>query len=81
MDTFRKRPYVRPTLLVYAFILALSGALLSAGCDGTESRNAVEDTVETVVGKEQVDQFQEVKKELNAIENQQADRYKALEDE
>jgi hypothetical protein len=59
----------------------LAGGLVLNGCEGSESREEVDATVETVVGKEQTDQFKAVKKELQAIETQQADRYKALDEE
>ena len=72
---------MKKTIAAGAFALALAGLVLFTGCEGTESRETVDDTVETVVGKEQTDQFKEVKKELQAIEEQQADRYKALEEE
>lgn len=69
--------------IIYAGIIAfgLAGSLLLSGCEGSESREKVDSTVETVVGKEQTDQFKEAKEELKAIETQQADRYKALDDE
>jgi hypothetical protein len=65
---------------IIALGLAGSLALGGYGCEGSESREKADATVETVVGKEQTDQFKEVKKELQAIEAQQAERYKALEE-
>jgi len=64
-----------------AIALALIGIISFSGCEGSESREKVDRTVETVVGKEQTDQFKEVDKELQAIEAQQAERYNALEEE
>jgi uncharacterized protein HemX len=70
-------------VIVAAVIIALglTGGLVLGGCEGSESREQVDTTVETVVGKEQTDQFKEVKQELQAIETEQAERYKALEEE
>jgi hypothetical protein len=59
----------------------LTGGLVLGGCEGSKSREEVDATVETVVGKEQTDQFKAVKQELQAIEAQQADRYKSLDEE
>jgi len=64
-----------------AIALALIGIISFSGCEGSESREKVDRTVETVVGKEQTDQFKEVDKELQAIEAQQAERYNPLEEE
>ena len=72
---------MKQTIAAGAFALTLAGIALFTACEGTESREKVDDTVEAVVGKEQTDQFKEVKKELQAIEVQQSDRYKALEEE
>jgi hypothetical protein len=62
-------------------VLGLAGGLVLGGCEGSDSREEVDATVETVVGKEQTDQFKEVKKELQAIEAEQAERYKSLDEE
>ena len=56
----------------------LSSALLMAGCEGTESRNRVDDTVDELAGKKQVDQMKAMKEDLEQIQTQQADRLKQL---
>jgi outer membrane murein-binding lipoprotein Lpp len=56
----------------------LSSVLLMAGCEGTESRNQVDDTVEELAGKKQVDQMKSMKEDLDQIQTQQADRLKQL---
>jgi outer membrane murein-binding lipoprotein Lpp len=56
----------------------LSSALLMAGCEGTETRNQVDDTVEELAGKKQVDQMKAMKEDLEQIQTQQADRLKQL---
>jgi hypothetical protein len=61
--------------------LGLASGLVLVGCEGSESREQVDATVETVVGKEQTDQFKAVKQELQAIEAEQAERYKSLDEE
>lgn len=58
----------------------LAATLLIGGCEGTESRNQVNDTVEELAGKKQVDRMKEMKKDLEDIQNQQADRLKTLQD-
>lgn len=72
---------MRKTLCTGIIMLGLAGGLILSGCEGSESREKVDTTVETVVGKEQTDQFKETKEELKAIETQQADRLKVLDEE
>jgi hypothetical protein len=64
-----------------ALVLAFFCGLLFSACEGTETREKVDTTVKTMVGKEQTDQFKKAKEKIGAIEAQQAERYKTLEDE
>jgi len=59
---------------------ALSIALLVSGCEGTETRSEVDDTVEELTGKKKVDQMKAMKEELGNIQTQQEDRLKQLDD-
>jgi len=58
----------------------LSTTLLMSGCEGTETRNQVDDTVEELAGKKKVDQMKAMKEDLEHIQTQQADRIKQLDD-
>ena len=71
-----KRWYQR--LGVIGATALLSSVLLMAGCEGTESRNQVDDTVEELAGKKQVDQMKAMKEDLEQIQTQQADRLEQL---
>ena len=71
-----KRWYQR--LGVIGVTVMLSAALLMAGCEGTETRNQVDETVEELAGKKQVDQMKDMKKDLEQIQTQQAERLKQL---
>ena len=71
-----KRWYQR--LGVMGVTVMLSAALLMAGCEGTETRNQVDDTVEELAGKKQVDQMKAMKEDLEQIQTQQAERLKQL---
>lgn len=57
---------------------ALAAILLLPGCEGTESRSQVDDTVEELSGKKQVERMKDMKKDLEDIQTQQADRLKEL---
>jgi len=69
-----KRWYQR--LGVMGVTVMLSAVLLMAGCEGTETRNQVDDTVEELAGKKQVDQMKAMKEDLEQIQTQQTDRLK-----
>ena len=56
----------------------LSTTLLMSGCENTETRNQVDDTVEELAGKKKVDQMKAMKEDLENIQTQQADRIKQL---
>jgi len=57
---------------------AMAAILLLPGCEGTESRSQVDDTVEELSGKKQVERMKDMKKDLEDIQTQQADRLKEL---
>ncbi|MCB2169902.1 MAG: hypothetical protein KQI78_19750 [Deltaproteobacteria bacterium] len=69
-----KRWYQRLGAIVATMLL--SSVLLMVGCEGTESRNQVDDTVEELAGKKQVDQMKAMKEDLDQIQTQQDDRLK-----
>ena len=62
-----------PVLVLFAF-------LAIAGCEGTETREQVDDTVEELAGKKNLDRMDQMKKDLNKAAQQQADRIKKIEE-
>ena len=73
-----KRWCNRPGAIVAAAFLA--AILLFAGCEGIESRSRVDDAVEELSGKKQVDRMKAMKEDLEHIQTQQADRMQQLQD-
>jgi len=65
-------------LLAVAMVLAC--LLLFSGCEGTETRDQVDDTVEELAGKKQVDRMKEMKENLEHIQDQQSQRLDQLEE-
>ena len=63
-----------------AIVWAMVGLLAFFGCEGTETRNQVDDTVEELAGKKQVDRMKEMKEDLEHIQNQQAQRIEQMKD-
>lgn len=46
-------------------LLSVSGAMLFSGCKGSDTRESIDETVETVSGKEQVDQMNKMKRDID----------------
>jgi len=65
--------HLTPIVVVFAF-LAISG------CEGTEPREKVDDTVEELAGKKNLDRMDQMKKTINKAQQQQAERYKKTEE-
>jgi outer membrane murein-binding lipoprotein Lpp len=61
-------------------VLVLFAFLAIAGCEGTETREQVDDTVEELTGKKNLDRMDQMKKDINKAAQQQADRYKKTEE-
>ena len=60
------------TLLFTLLILPLSG------CKGSDSREKIDDTVEELAGKKQVDQMKKMEKDIGDIADKQAERFGEL---
>jgi len=60
-------------LILFAFLAIL-------GCEGTETREQVDDTVKELTGKKNLDRMDQMKKDINKAAQQQADRYKKTEE-
>lgn len=58
---------------------AMSLLLFFSGCEGTETRSQVDDTVEELAGKKQVDRMGKMKDDLERIQTEQAKRIDQIE--
>ena len=61
-------------------VLLLALPLLS-GCKGSDSREKVDDTVETLAGKKQVDQMKKMEKDIDNIVDQQTEKLDQFDEE
>lgn len=57
-------------------IIVLATCLTLGGCEGTESHEAATNTVEELAGKKKLNQMKQMKQDIDAINQQQADRLK-----
>jgi len=56
--------------------LVLFAFLAIAGCEGTDTREKVDNTVEELAGKKNLDRMDQMKKTINKAEQQQQERFK-----
>ena len=61
--------HLTPIVVVFAF-------LAIAGCEGTETREKVDNTVEELAGKKNLDRMDKMKKTINKAQQQQQERFK-----
>jgi outer membrane murein-binding lipoprotein Lpp len=57
-------------------ILILFAFLAVAGCEGTDTREKVNNTVEELAGKKNLDRMDQMKKTIKKAQEQQMERYK-----
>ena len=57
-------------------LLVLFTCLILAGCEGTDSREKVDDTVKELSGRKNLERMDQMKKDIDKINKQQADRLK-----
>ena len=57
-------------------VLVLFAFLAIAGCEGTETREQMDDTVKELAGKKNLDRMDQMKKDINKAAQQQAERFK-----
>ena len=60
-------------------LLVFFTCLVLAGCEGTDSREKVDDTVRELSGQKNIERFDQMKKDIDKIKKQQADRLKEQE--
>ena len=61
-------------VLVVFIVLAVSG------CEGTDTREQIDDTVKELTGKKNLDRMDQMKKNINKAQKQRADRFKKTEE-
>lgn len=57
-------------------VLVLFAFLAIAGCEGTDTREQVDDAVKELTGKKKLDQLDQMKKDINKAAQQRAERFK-----
>ena len=73
-------PFMPKTLKMLTQALIFGICVAIGGCNGTESREAAENTVEEMAGKKDLDRYRQMKDDLGEIEKQQEDKYRQLDE-
>ncbi|MBN1931894.1 MAG: hypothetical protein JW786_09845 [Desulfobacterales bacterium] len=61
-------------------VLVLFAFLAVMGCEGTDTREQVDDTVKEFTGKKNIDRMDQMKKDIHNAGQQQADRFKEIDE-
>lgn len=69
--------YAKRVLIIFSVGLLLA----TSGCEGTESRETVDDTVEEMAGKKNVARYKQMKDDLGDIQTQEEERFRQLDED
>jgi len=61
-------------------LFILCAATVLGGCEGSEPREQVDETVKELSGQKHVERMDQMKKDISAIQSQQEDRLKQLDE-
>ena len=70
---------IRKTFNTWSLLFVLLTGLVVAGCEGTDSREKVDDTVKELSGQKSLERMEQMKKDIDDITKKQADRLKEVE--
>jgi acyl CoA:acetate/3-ketoacid CoA transferase alpha subunit len=70
--------WIKKTFKTWTIVLVLLTGLVLTGCEGTDSREKVDDTVKEFSGQKNLERMEQMKKDIAVIKKQQADRLKKL---
>jgi hypothetical protein len=63
-----------------SLVFVLFAILAIAGCEGTDTREKVDDTVKELTGKKDLDRMEHMKKTINKAQQQDQERFKKTEE-
>ena len=72
--------WIRKAFKHLTLLLVLFAFLAIAGCEGTDTREKVNDTVEELAGKKDLDRMDRMKKTINKAQQQDRERFKKTEE-
>jgi hypothetical protein len=70
---------IKKTFKTWPLLFVLLTGLVLAGCEGTDSRESVDDTIKELSGQKNLERMKQMKKDINDIKKRQAERLKEVE--
>jgi len=71
--------WIKKTFKTWPLFFVLRASLLLAGCEGSDSREKIDDTVKEFSGQKSLERMDHMKKDIDDINKKQADRLKEIE--
>ena len=71
--------WIKKTFKTWPLFFVLLTGLILAGCEGSDSREKIDDTVKEFSGQKNLERMDQMKKDIDDINTKQADRLKDLE--
>jgi hypothetical protein len=70
--------WIKKTFKTWPLFFVLLTGLILAGCEGSESREKIDDTVKDFSGQKSLERMDQMKKDIDDINKKQADRLKEI---
>ena len=70
---------IKKTLKTWPLLIVLLTGLVLGGCEGTGSRESVDDTVKELSGQKNLERMKQMKNDIDDIKKKQAERLKQAE--
>jgi outer membrane murein-binding lipoprotein Lpp len=71
--------WIKKTFRIWPLYFVLLTGLVLAGCEGSDSREKIDDTVKEFSGQKSLERMDQMKKDIDDINKKQADRLKKIE--
>ena len=70
--------WIKKTFKTWPLSFVLLTGLVLAGCEGSDSREKIDDTVKEFSGQKNLERMDQMKKDIDDINKKQADRMKEI---
>jgi outer membrane murein-binding lipoprotein Lpp len=71
--------WIKKTFKAWSLFFVLLTGLVLAGCEGSDSREKIDDTVKELSGQKNLERMDQMKKDIDDINKKQAERLKEIE--
>ena len=71
--------WIKKTFKAWPLFFVLLAGLVLVGCEGSDSREKIDDTVKELSGQKNLERMDQMKKDIGDINKKQAERLKEIE--